>query len=216
MGPQEAKQDTRYTKIGYRIQEKELYSHSEAVTKVFDTIPGYKESIRNIKVGQYIEAWQRPSLPWKLECEAKGLTREKAMMVIDAVKTIPLGANAIKGSTVVALVFGIFGFGFSSAYFLYRGKKQFAISMMLSFICNTIAASSLTFPMINYWQLTNFIDANISQVDTSGKHNWMNGCTDELSQIDFPQIEFFVSLITPNFLMAMYCLIFIALALTFT
>jgi hypothetical protein len=144
-------------------------------------VPGYKEDIRFIKVGQYYEAWQRPSLPWKLECEAKGLTREKAMMVIDAVKMIPLGANSIKGSTIVACGFACVGFVCSAAYLFFRGKKQFAISMMLSFLCNIIAASSLTFPMINYWQLTNFIDANISQVDTSGKHNWMNGCTDELS-----------------------------------
>ena len=55
--------------------------------------------MRNVKVGQFYEAYQRPSIPWKLECEAKGLSRQKAMMVIDAVKTIPLGAKDIQGSS---------------------------------------------------------------------------------------------------------------------
>ena len=65
------------------------------------------------------------------------------MMVIDAVKTIPLGANSIKGSTLIALVFGCFGAIASVTYFFYRGKKQFGIIMLIAFLCNVTATSSL-------------------------------------------------------------------------
>ena len=173
--------DARYSGMGLRLWSGDL----PAVTKLKKWIgePFHAPADnRDYK----LEVFQRPTIPWSLACESKGLSRNDATKIITQLTTdnthfVSKTSRKYSVVSLILLCFMLLFWSFFACLFMSGSDEMdgcFMLSMCLSGVIGIPTVILMGFVLATYWEAKAKIDVPFTMIEHMIQNPFLNECMD--------------------------------------